>query len=81
MGSPPDIETSTAAEREKYIYDNFYCRGNCEICGICKVYHGKSPELVYSDYIDGKRSFQEIAKEYNMALLYQAATLQNYIFL
>ncbi len=64
MGSPPNIETSTTAEREKYIYDNFYCRGNCEICGLCQIYHGKSPELVYSDYIDGKRSFQEIAKEY-----------------
>ena len=34
MGQPPDISNSTVLEREKYIKDNFYCRGNCEICGI-----------------------------------------------
>ncbi|MBE6099738.1 MAG: hypothetical protein E7197_06735 [Anaerovibrio sp.] len=64
MGKPPDISNSTVLEREKYIKDNFYCRGNCEICGICKVYHGKTPEAVYAEYIAGKRSFQEITEEY-----------------
>ncbi|ORT99262.1 hypothetical protein D081_1991 [Anaerovibrio sp. JC8] len=64
MGKPPEIANSTALEREQYIRDNFYCRGNCDICGMCKVYHGKSPETVYADYIAGKRSFQEITEEY-----------------
>ena len=64
MGKPPDISNSTVLEREKYIKDNFYCRGNCEICGICKGYHGKTPEAVYAEYIAGKRSFQEITEEY-----------------
>lgn len=60
----PDIESSTRQEREQYIYDNFYCRGNCEICGLCKIYHGQPIEVVYEDYIEGKRSFQEIAQAY-----------------
>lgn len=64
MGKPPEIDNSTAREREQYIRDNFYCRDNCDICGMCKVYHGKSPENVYADYIAGKRSFQEITEEY-----------------
>ena len=60
----PDIGSSTRQEREQYIYNNFYCRGNCEICGLCQIYHGQAIEVVYEDYIEGKRSFQEIAQAY-----------------
>lgn len=64
MKKPPEIESSTPEERERYIIETFYCRGNCDVCGMCQVYHGKSPEIVYRDYIDGKRDFRDIAREY-----------------
>ena len=60
----PEISESTRQEREQFIYDNFYCRGNCDICGLCQIYHGPPLDLGYEDYIDGKRSFQEISQEY-----------------
>lgn len=61
---PPEIETSTREEREKYIHETFQCKGDCEYCGFCAVYRGKSPEVVYDAYILGERSFQEITEEY-----------------
>lgn len=54
---PPEIEESTIEEREKYIAETFACKGNCDICGFCAAYHGKSAETVYKDYIQGKDSF------------------------
>lgn len=61
---PPEIESSTRQQREQYIYDNFYCRADCDNCGLCKVYRGQPLEIVYADYIEGKRTFNEIAAEY-----------------
>lgn len=60
----PDIENSTREERQAYIYDKFQCRADCDNCGLCKIYHGQPLEVVYSDYIEGKKSFQEIARAY-----------------
>lgn len=51
---------SGAVKRE----ETFRCRNHCESCGICQVYNGREPVIVYEDYIDGKREFWEIAKEY-----------------
>ena len=61
---PPEIEHSTREERETYIKTTFQCKGSCESCGICAVYRGKSPEVVYHNYIEGKESFQDIAMRY-----------------
>ncbi|MCI6858017.1 MAG: hypothetical protein MR867_01800 [Eubacterium sp.] len=61
---PPEIEDSTREEREKYILTAFACRGDCESCGFCAMYRGRSPEVVYDDYIEGIRSFQEITQDY-----------------
>lgn len=61
---PPEIENSTREEREAFIKTRFACRGDCDICGICQVYHGKEPLIVYQDYIDGKVTFQEITEMY-----------------
>lgn len=60
----PDIRSSTREERQAYIYEKFQCIADCENCGLCKIYRGKPLEVVYDDYIEGKRSFQEIAAEY-----------------
>lgn len=61
---PPEIENSTRQEREKYIKDTFWCRGDCDSCGICQVYRGTDPAIVYDEYIEGKTPFQEIASRY-----------------
>lgn len=63
MGAP-EIGSSTAEEREAYIHETFQCRGECDDCGFCAVYRGKTPEVAYRDYIDGKRSFYDIAQDY-----------------
>ena len=60
----PDIATSTREEREAYILHTFRCRADCDNCGLCQIYHGQAPEKIYADYIEGKRSFGEIAQEY-----------------
>lgn len=61
---PPEIEKSTKEERERYILRTFQCRGDCETCGFCAMYRGKTPEVAYNDYIEGKRSFLEITQDY-----------------
>ena len=59
---PPEISESTVEERMQYIQETFQCRGNCDSCGFCAMYHGKTAEVVYEDYIQGTRSFMEIAQ-------------------
>lgn len=61
---PPEIEKSTREEREKYIQETFQCKGDCDSCGFCAMYHGKTPEVVYDDYIKGTQSFMEITQKY-----------------
>lgn len=60
----PDISNSTREEREQYIKETFRCRSDCDNCGICKVYRGKEPLVVFADYIEGKKDFFEIQKDY-----------------
>ena len=60
----PKIESSTEEQRMAYISETFRCRSDCNICGICQVFHGKEPLLIFEDYIAGRRTFQEIFREY-----------------
>ncbi len=60
----PDIKTSTPEERKQYIQQKYHCINDCDMCGICTVFHNKDPELVFQDYIDGKREFMDILTEY-----------------
>ena len=61
---PPEIENSTKEERRQYMGETFRCRNNCELCGICRVYGGKEPLIVYENYIEGREEFYEIARRY-----------------
>ena len=54
MNNPPEVEFSTIEERREYIKKRFPCISNCEMCGLCKVFHGKDAETAYKDYIMGK---------------------------
>lgn len=43
---PPEIEHSTPEEREAYIKDALRCKSDCENCGMCRIFRGKTPEVV-----------------------------------
>ena len=60
----PDIKDSSEEERRKYIKDRYPCIADCDMCGLCKVFHGKDPEMAYNDYITGKRSFDDVSEDY-----------------
>ena len=64
MAVIPEIGNSTREERKQYIRKQFQCRADCDNCGLCKIYRGKDLEQVYADYIEGVRSFADIAREY-----------------
>ena len=64
MADAPGTGNSTAEERRAYIRERFPCIADCDMCGMCKVFHGKDPEQAYEDYISGKRSFMEVSADY-----------------
>ena len=60
------IKKSTKEERKELINEMFRCHnGDCDNCGVCVIFKGTSPLAVYRDYIEGKREFQDIAREFN----------------
>ena len=64
MGMAPEISESTTEERRAYIKQRFPCIADCDMCGLCKVFHGKDAETAYKEYIDGEKSFQEVSEYY-----------------
>ena len=64
MNNPPDILSSTAEERREYVKKRFPCLSDGDMCGLCKVFHGKDPEMAFDEYIKGNRSFTECSDEY-----------------
>ena len=61
---PPEISHSTKEERAECIKNMFPCHADCDSCGICQMFHGKDPEVAYTDYIEGKREFFEVTMDY-----------------
>ena len=39
----PSVGESAPAERRKYIEEHFRCISDCDMCGICAVYHNQDP--------------------------------------
>ncbi|MBB5183058.1 hypothetical protein [Catenisphaera adipataccumulans] len=64
MNMAPDYLHSTREERLSFIQKMYQCRSNCEMCGICTLFHRKDPLDVFEDYIDGRRDYTEILMEY-----------------
>ena len=60
----PDISNSTVEERREYIKRTYPCIADCDMCGLCQVFHGKDAETAYDDYITGKRSFIDVSTDY-----------------
>ena len=59
----PSIEHSTREERLEYVRDRWKCLCNCELCGRCNMLRGRDAEIVYEEYIEGRRSYMEITIE------------------
>ena len=64
MTIAPDIISSTEEERRSFINERFPCIADCDMCGLCAVFHGKDAETAYDDYIKGKRSFMDVSEDY-----------------
>lgn len=64
MPDAPSISDSTEGSRRSYIKSRYPCIADCDMCGLCKVFRGKDPELAYDDYIKGRRSFEEVSSDY-----------------
>ena len=64
MEQPPALSASTVEERRDYIKKRYPCISDCDMCGLCKVFLGKDPELAFREYIEGSKEFQEVAEEY-----------------
>ena len=39
------------------------CLHDCEACGKCRILRGKDAEVLYADYIEGKRSYMDVTLE------------------
>ena len=57
---PPKIDNSTPEERRAYVIDAWKCLHDCEVCGKCLILKGRDAEILYADYIEGKRSYMEV---------------------
>lgn len=60
---PPRIEQSTREERRAFVLDAWKCLHDCESCGKCRILRGKDAEILYADYIEGRRAYMEITME------------------
>mgnify|MGYP000367581278 FL=1 len=58
--TPPNIENSTPEERRAFVLEAWKCLHDCEACGKCRILKGKDPETLYTDYIEGKRSYIDV---------------------
>ena len=59
----PTIDSSTVDERREYVAHQWRCLHNCEMCGKCAILRGKEAEIIYADYIDGRRSYMDVTLE------------------
>ena len=41
MIEAPEIVNSTEEERRAYVKERFPCIADCDMCGLCTVFHGK----------------------------------------
>lgn len=61
--SAPQIENSTKEERRAYVQEAWKCLHCCDECGKCRILKGRDAEMLYADYIEGKRNYIDITLE------------------
>ncbi|MEE0967365.1 MAG: hypothetical protein U0L85_09985 [Bacilli bacterium] len=60
------IQNTTRQERIDIINELYHCHnGDCENCGICKIFVGTSPLEVFEPYIEGYQELNEVSMEFN----------------
>ena len=59
----PQIEDSSREERLEYVQDRWKCLCIWELCGRCNMLRGRDAEIVYEDYIEGRRTYRDITIE------------------
>lgn len=59
--TPPQIENSTKEERRTFVLEAWKCLHDCESCGKCRILKGSDPETLYSDYINGVKTYIDIS--------------------
>lgn len=59
--TPPQIENSTKEERRAFVQEAWKCLHDCESCGKCRILKGRDPETLYSDYINGIKTYIDIS--------------------
>ena len=59
----PDIADSSRDERQEFVREAWKCLHDCEMCGKCRILKGRDAEIVYADYIEGKRTYMDITLE------------------
>ena len=74
-----NTNSSTKEERLDYVLNEWRCLHNCEICGKCHVLKGRSEEILYADYIDGKRSYMDITLEIKQQLMHSFARKKKFL--
>lgn len=60
---PSEKENSTE-ERRQFIKNTFRCIADSDRCGFCTGFYGKDLEVVYADYISGKRDYLDVSEGY-----------------
>ena len=60
---PPKIENSTKEERQAYVLEVWKCLHCCDECGKCGILKGRDAEILYADYIEGRRNYMDITME------------------
>lgn len=64
----PDILHSTAEERRTFIKEKYPCIADCDMCGLCTVFHGQDAETAYAAYIRGERSFADVSADFRRSV-------------
>ena len=59
----PAIDSSTREERLAYVQDRWRCLCNCELCGRCSMLKGRDAEIVYEEYIEGRKTYMDVTLE------------------
>ena len=60
---PPKIDNSTKEERLGYVLEAWKCLYDCEASGKCRILKGMDAEILYADYIEGKREYIDVTLE------------------
>lgn len=60
---PPLIDNSSPDKRRAYVREKWECMHNCELCGKCYILRGRDAETLYTDYIEGRRSYMDVTLE------------------